>query len=165
MCVVCAISTYISINILDETFGNLCSIFCFFEPLLSKKFFGFLKLLQPRRTVGLTLDDGLHISNKVFTKKLKTVSTLNGSGSLKKKKYLTCSWSKAYQIHQIMPFWPNKTALLRDSVTRFFASGFFSWITFPQAPEIALGSFRIFSENSRRYLQVKMHHRFQHQRW
>ncbi len=34
----------------------------------------------------------------------------------------------------------------RESVTRFLASGFFHRIIFPQAPEITLGSFRIFSK-------------------
>ncbi len=46
----------------------------------------------------------------------------------------------------------------RDSITRFFASGFFSWIIFFQAPENNIRFISIFFlENLRRYLQVKVH--------
>jgi hypothetical protein len=42
----------------------------------------------------------------------------------------------------------------RDSVTRYFASGFFHELPFPKPLIITLGSFQIFFENLRRYLQV-----------
>jgi len=48
---------------------------------------------------------------------------------------------------------------LRDRVTRFFASGFF---IFPQAPENKTSVILNFSENSRIYSQVKVHHRYKH---
>ncbi len=45
---------------------------------------------------------------------------------------------------------------LRDSVTRFFASGFFHESVSPKTLIISLGPFRIFFENSRRYSQLKV---------
>ncbi len=48
-----------------------------------------------------------------------------------------------------------------DSVTRFFASGFFSWINFPPAPEYPNRTVSNFFENSLRYSQVKVYHRYQ----
>ncbi len=44
----------------------------------------------------------------------------------------------------------------RDSVTRFFASGFLHESVSPQPQSIPLGPFRVFFENSRRYSQVKV---------
>ncbi len=42
---------------------------------------------------------------------------------------------------------------------RFFAS--FPWISFPPGPEYSIKTVSNFFENSRRYLQVKGHHRYQ----
>ncbi len=42
---------------------------------------------------------------------------------------------------------------------------FFSWITFPQAPENNIRVILNFFENSWRYSQVKVHHRCQQHRW
>jgi hypothetical protein len=47
----------------------------------------------------------------------------------------------------------------RDSVTRFFASGFFHESVSPNPLSIPLGPFRSFFENSRRYSQLKVDHR------
>ncbi len=46
-----------------------------------------------------------------------------------------------------------------DSTTRFSTSSFFSWISFPQAPEYTTRAVSNYFENSRRYLQLKVHHR------
>ncbi len=55
--------------------------------------------------------------------------------------------------------------VVEHSVMRLFASGFFHDSPSLQPLKITLGSFQIFSKNSRRYLQVKVHHRCQrHQR-
>ncbi len=48
---------------------------------------------------------------------------------------------------------------------RFFASDFFSWVSFPPAPEYPIRTVSNFFENSRRYSQVKVHHRYQRHRW
>jgi hypothetical protein len=53
----------------------------------------------------------------------------------------------------------------RDSLTRFFSSGFF-YVTSSSKPlNITLGSFRMFFEDSLRYSQVKVHHRYQQHWW
>jgi hypothetical protein len=50
----------------------------------------------------------------------------------------------------------------RDSVTRFFASGFFHESVSPQAKSTyQIRTVSNFFENSRRYSQVKVHHRYQ----
>ncbi len=49
-----------------------------------------------------------------------------------------------------------------DSTTRFFISGFFSWISFPRAPEYPIRTVSNFFENSWRYLQLKVQ---RHQQW
>ncbi len=57
------------------------------------------------------------------------------------------------------------TYMLKGQCHEIFCFRFFSWITFPQAPE---NNFRIISnffKNSRRYSQVKVHHRCQRHRW
>ncbi len=55
--------------------------------------------------------------------------------------------------------------LERDSVTRFFASGFFHEYSF-QTPENKIRVVSNFSKNSaRRYSQVKVHHWYQWHRW
>jgi hypothetical protein len=41
----------------------------------------------------------------------------------------------------------------------------FSWISFPPAPEYSIKTVSIFFENSRRYSQIKVHHRYQRHRW
>jgi hypothetical protein len=50
------------------------------------------------------------------------------------------------QCHEIFCFW------------------FFSWISFPPAPEYPVRTVSSFFENSRRYSQVKVHHRYQRHR-
>ncbi len=56
-------------------------------------------------------------------------------------------------------------SLYKDSVTRFFASGFFHELVSPPPQSIPFRPFRIFVENSRRYSRVKVHHRYQWHRW
>jgi hypothetical protein len=41
----------------------------------------------------------------------------------------------------------------------------FSWISFPQAPEYTISAVKNIFENSRRYLQLKVHHRCHWHRW
>ncbi len=51
---------------------------------------------------------------------------------------------------------------IKGTVSRdFLLQVFFSWITFPQAPKNNIRVNSNFFENSRRYLQVKVHHRYQ----
>ncbi len=49
----------------------------------------------------------------------------------------------------------------KGTVSRDFLLQVFSWITFPQAPENNIRVISNFFENSRRYSQVKVHHRWQ----
>ncbi len=56
-----------------------------------------------------------------------------------------CDWKG--QCHEIFCFW------------------FFSWISFPPAPEYPIRTVSNFLENSRRYSQVKVHHQYQRHRW
>ncbi len=51
------------------------------------------------------------------------------------------------QCHEIFDFW------------------FFSWISFPQAPEYTIRAVSNFFKNSRRYSQLKVHHRCCWHRW
>ncbi len=54
---------------------------------------------------------------------------------------------------------------LKGQCHEIFCFRFFSWITFPQAPENNIRVISNFFENSRRYSQVKVHHRCQRHRW
>ncbi len=54
---------------------------------------------------------------------------------------------------------------LKGQCHKIFRFRFFSWITFPQAPDNNIRIFSNFFENSRRYSQVKVHHRCQRHRW
>ncbi len=51
------------------------------------------------------------------------------------------------QCHEIFSFW------------------FFSWISFPQAPEYTIRAVSNFFENSQSYLQLKVDHRYQRHQW
>ena len=53
---------------------------------------------------------------------------------------------------------------LKGQCHEIFCFRFFSWITFPQAPDNNLRIISNFFENSRRYSQVKVHHRCQQHR-
>ncbi len=55
--------------------------------------------------------------------------------------------------------------LLKGQCHEIFCFRFFSWITFPQAPYNNIRIISNFFENSRRYSQVKVHHRCQWHRW
>ncbi len=54
---------------------------------------------------------------------------------------------------------------LKGQCHEIFCFRFFSWITFPQAPENNIRIISNFFENSRRYSQAKVHHRCQRHRW
>ncbi len=54
---------------------------------------------------------------------------------------------------------------LKGQCHEIFCFWFFYVSVFPQPQSIPLGPFRIFFENSRRYSQVKVHHRCQRHRW
>ncbi len=56
--------------------------------------------------------------------------------------------------------WPFKGTVLRD-----FCFWFFTSISFPPGPEYPIRTVSNFFENSRRYSQVKVHHRYQRYRW
>ncbi len=57
------------------------------------------------------------------------------------------------------------TTLLKGQCHEIFCFWFFSWISFPPAPEYPIRTVSNFFENSRRYSQVKVHHRYQRHRW
>ena len=54
--------------------------------------------------------------------------------------------------------------LLKGQCHEIFCFWFFSWISFPPAPEYPIRTVSNFFENSRRYSQVKVHHRCQRHR-
>ena len=55
--------------------------------------------------------------------------------------------------------------LLKGQCHEIFCFWFLSWISFPPATEYPIRTVFNFFENSRRYSQVKVHHRYQRQRW
>ncbi len=54
---------------------------------------------------------------------------------------------------------------LKGQCHEIFCFWFFSWISFPPAPEYPIRTVLNFFENSRRYSQVKVHHRYQRHWW
>ncbi len=73
-------------------------------------------------------------------------------------------WEKL--IHE--KTWSQKshgTVPLKGKCHEIFCFRFFSWITFPQAPDNNIRIISNFFENSRRYSQVKVHHRCQWHVW
>ncbi len=54
---------------------------------------------------------------------------------------------------------------LKGQCHEIFCFWFFLWISFPPAPEYPISTVSNFFENSRRYSQVKVHHRCQWHRW
>ncbi len=54
---------------------------------------------------------------------------------------------------------------LKGQCHETFCFWFFSWIIFPPAPEYPIRTVSNFFENSGRYSQVKVHHRYQRHRW
>ncbi len=50
---------------------------------------------------------------------------------------------------------------LKGTVSRDFCFWFFTWISFPPAPEYSIKTISNFFENSRRYSQFKVHHQWQ----
>ncbi len=78
--------------------------------------------------------------SRVHWRKPTLFSTRQGS--------VTCTGvSLKGQCHEIFDFW------------------FFSWISFPQAPEYTIRTVSIFVKNSRRYSRLKVHHRCRWHRW
>ncbi len=55
--------------------------------------------------------------------------------------------------------------MLKGQCHEIFCFWFFSWISFPPAPEYSLKTVSNFFENSRRYSQLKVCHRCQRHRW
>ncbi len=55
--------------------------------------------------------------------------------------------------------------VLKGTVLRDFLLLVFSWISFPQAPEYTIRAVSKFFENSRRYSQLKVDHRYQRHQW
>ncbi len=53
---------------------------------------------------------------------------------------------------------------LKGQCHEIFCFWFFSWISFPQAPEYTIMAVSNFFENSRRYSQLKVDHRYQRHR-
>ncbi len=59
----------------------------------------------------------------------------------------------------------NRSLSFNGTVSWDFLLQVFSWITFPQAPDNNIRIISNFFENSRRYSQVKVHHRCQQHWW
>ncbi len=75
------------------------------------------------------------------------------------------SWSPSLDIKEkLQKNYINFCYSLKDSVTRFFASGFIM-NQFSPSPRVSLWTVSNFFENSQRYSQVKLHHRYQRHRW
>ncbi len=55
--------------------------------------------------------------------------------------------------------------LLKGQCHEIFDLWFFSWISFPQAPECTITAISNFFENSRRYSRLKVHHRCRWHWW
>ncbi len=54
---------------------------------------------------------------------------------------------------------------LKEQCHEIFCFWFFSWISFPQASDYTIRAVLNFFENSRRYSQLKVWHRYQRHRW
>ncbi len=54
---------------------------------------------------------------------------------------------------------------LKGKCHGIFDFRFSTWISFPQAPDYSIGAVSNFFENSRRYSQLKVHHRCRWHRW
>ncbi len=67
------------------------------------------------------------------------------------------NYSTSYSLHFLRKF--------KGTVSRDFLLLVFSWISFPQAPEYTIRAVSKFFENSRRYSQLKVDHRYQRHRW
>ncbi len=61
--------------------------------------------------------------------------------------------------------WVLNNVYLKGQCHEIFDFCFFSWISFPQAPEYTNRAISNFFENSRRYKQLKVHHRCRWHRW
>ncbi len=66
-------------------------------------------------------------------------------------------------LHWGSPLLPAST--LKGRCHHILRFRFFSWLIFPQAPENNIRVVSNFFENSRRYFQVKVHHRYQRHHW
>ncbi len=66
--------------------------------------------------------------------------------------------------HEAELDFPKMPANLKGQCHEIFCFWFFSWISFPQAPEYTIRAVSNFFENSRRYLQLKVDHRYQRHR-
>ncbi len=61
--------------------------------------------------------------------------------------------------------WSFVALILKWQCHEIFCFWFFSWISFPPAPEYPIRTVSNFFGNSRRYSQVKVRHRCQRHRW
>jgi hypothetical protein len=59
----------------------------------------------------------------------------------------------------------SKMSSLKGQCHEIFCFWFFSWVSFPSAPEYPIRTVSNFFENLRRYSQVKVHHRYQRHWW
>jgi hypothetical protein len=91
------------------------------------------------------------------------------SRPLKGKKWLTLHKPKG-RMNLIYVDLPSNWQLdtfpyLKGQCHEIFCFWFFSWISFPQASEYTIGAVSNFFENSRRYSQLKVDHRYQRHQW
>ncbi len=70
---------------------------------------------------------------------------------------------RSYWVVEYIYF--SKMFILKGECHKIFCFWFSSWISFPPAPEYPIRTVSNFFENSRRYSQVKVHHRYQRHRW
>ncbi len=72
-----------------------------------------------------------------------------------------CNGSLPFETACYEKWW---TIPLKGQCHEIFCFLFFSWISFPPAPEYHIRTVLNFFENSRRYSQAKVHHRYQQHR-
>ncbi len=88
-----------------------------------------------------------------MTENLTKVS-LGHLGTARSSRYDKVSWH-----------WEGLKSVSKGQCHEFFCFWFSSWISFPPALEYSMKTISNFFENWRRYLQFKVHHRYQRHQW
>ncbi len=86
-----------------------------------------------------------------------------GSGFSWNNKHIIIVGKKSININT-HALWKKLGRSLKGQCHEIFFFLFFLWISFPKAPEYTIRAVSNFFENSRRYSQLKVHHRYQQHR-
>ncbi len=121
----------------------ICGLAEVFSPQIAKKIgFANPKYVHIcRRSAKLT-----NFSSPQFAD-MRFAELVCGPPTFARRQWAYCYRTIKGQCHEIFCFW------------------FFSWFSFPPAPEYSIKTVSNFFENSRRYSRVKVHHRYQRHRW